>query len=299
MLSDTNLHITGFINHLKFEKRYSGHTLIAYQGDLMAFQDYLAATYQEAPGAASYPMVRSWLATLKESGATAKSINRKISSLKSFFKFLQKTGQTAQNPMTKVVALKNKKRLPTFIKETDLEALTASLTTASEDWASLNASMLIRLFYATGMRRAELTGLKEKDIDFGRKQIKVLGKGQKERIIPIDNQIVVMIKDYLEQKRKWFAQPGEELFVTEKGKKLYPKYVYLLVKKYLSTIATLDKKSPHVLRHSFATHLLDHGAELNAIKELLGHSSLAATQVYTHNTIEKLKEAYKNAHPKA
>lgn len=293
-------HITGFIAHLKYEKRYSNDTILAYQGDLEAFQEYIVHVYQlSQPGEAGYQVVRSWLATLREKGVTARSINRKISTLKSFFKYLQKTGQVIENPMPKIASLKNKKRLPTFIKENDLETLKTTLTIASEDWKSLNANLFIQLFYATGMRRAELISLKERDIDFGRKQIKIIGKGNKERILPIDDPMLLLLKDYIALKRKTFSEQIEEVLVTEKGKKLYPKYVYLLVRAYLSNISTLDKKSPHVLRHSFATHLLNHGAEINAIKELLGHTSLAATQVYTHTTIEKLKEEYKKSHPKA
>ena len=298
-------YIQPFINHLKYEKRYSQHTIIAYKRDLEMFWEFIAAQYGETQLAeVSYPIIRSWLAKIKEGDqqnkeVSSRSIIRKISSLKSFFKFHISTGNLKQNPMAKVVTPKVSKRLPVFIKEDDIADLSRAVNTATEDWKSLNAGMLINLFYATGMRLAELIQLKETNIDFSRRQIKVLGKGNKERNIPITTDTIKKIKDYQQQKHHEFGTETPELLVTEKGKKLYPKYAYLLVKKHLSAIPTLDKKSPHVLRHTFATHLMNNGAEINAVKELLGHASLAATQVYTHNTIEKLKEVYKNAHPKA
>ena len=296
-----NEYITPFINYLKFEKRFSQHTVIAYEGDLVDFNRYLLREYSGIPFTEiNYYQIRSWLADIKEKdNLTSKSINRKISTLKSFFKFHIKAGNLQANPMAKVVALKTSRRLPVFIKEDDLATLETSVTTATEDWKSLNAKMLISLFYATGMRLSELIRLKERQVDFSRRQVKVLGKGNKERSIPLHKEVLATIEDYMALKRKEFAVQEEELLVTEKGKKLYPKYAYLLVRQSLAEIPTLDKKSPHVLRHTFATHLVNHGAELNAVKELLGHASLAATQVYTHNTIEKLKEVYKNAHPKA
>lgn len=300
MLQNFEMYITAFINYVKFEKRYSQHTIVAYEGDLSEFCNFLIKTYESiALTEINYQHIRSWLATLKEQGLTSKSINRKISTLKSFFKFHLKMGNIAYNPTTKIVSPKTSKRLPVFIKEEDLKNLTNTLQISTDDWKSLNGYMLIQLFYATGMRLSELIHLKEKGVDFVRKQVKVLGKGNKERSIPLHPEILQAIETYIALKRKEFAHIAEELLVTEKGKKMYPKYAYLLVKKYLTEIPTLDKKSPHVLRHTFATHLVNKGAELNAVKELLGHASLAATQVYTHNTIEKLKEVYKNAHPKA
>jgi len=209
-----------------------------------------------------------------------------------------KSGKIEATPMSKITAPKSGKRLPVYVKEDDAARLISSLDTATEDWKTLNASMLIGIFYATGMRLSELLNLKEQQIDFARKQIKVLGKGNKERIIPVSADLLDQIKEYQEQKAKNSLE-NNVLLVTEKGRKLYPKYAWLLVNDYLGRTSTLDKKSPHVLRHSFATHLMNNGADLNAVKELLGHSSLAATQVYTHNTIGKLKEVHKKAHPKA
>lgn len=293
-------HISPFINYLKFEKRFSQHTIIAYEGDLHDFYIFLLKEFDGVPFTGiSYQHVRSWLADLKGHQLTSKSINRKISTLRSFFKFHLKTGNIQANPMAKIVSPKNSRRLPVFIKEDDLTAVKAAVSTSAENWKSLNAKMLVSLFYATGMRLSELIRLKEKQVDFSRRQVKVLGKGNKERSIPLHKDVLAIIHNYVALKRKEFAEQEEELLVTEKGKKLYSKYAYLLVKQALAEIPTLDKKSPHVLRHTFATHLVNRGAELNAVKELLGHASLAATQVYTHNTIEKLKEVYKNAHPKA
>jgi integrase/recombinase XerC len=289
-----------FIDYLRFEKRYSAHTIISYQTDLADFFNYLNTQFGKlAIKEISSSFIRSWLAQLKEAGLTSKSINRKISSLRSFFKFLLKTGVIDTTPMNNIITPKVSKRLPVFIKEEDTKKLIETLNQSSEDWKTLNGKILITLFYATGMRLNELISLKEKQVDFSRSQIKVLGKGNKERIIPLKKEVSDIVKEYQRLKKKDFENTGDLLLITEKGKKMYPKYAYLLVKKYLGEIRTLDKKSPHVLRHTFATHLMNNGADLNAVKELLGHSSLASTQIYTHNTIEKLKTVYKKAHPKA
>ncbi|MDZ4794273.1 MAG: tyrosine-type recombinase/integrase [Bacteroidota bacterium] len=296
----THQSIQSFLDYLKYEKRYSVHTLISYQNDLLGFIDFLEIYF----GGVLLPdiihsHVRSWLARLKEKELTSKSINRKISTLKSFFKYHLRTGSIEASPMTRVISPKNSKRLPVFVKEEDTRKLVESLHSSTENWKSLNAKMLIVIFYATGMRLSELINLKEKQVDFSNSQIKVLGKGNKERIIPISEELGKSIRNYQELKKKEFEKTDDILLVTEKGKKLYPKYAYLLVRQVLSGASTLDKKSPHILRHSFATHLMNNGADLMAVKELLGHSSLASTQVYTHNSIEKLKEVYRKAHPKA
>jgi integrase/recombinase XerC len=229
----------------------------------------------------------------------SKSIIRKVSSLRSFFKYHLKTGSLEVTPMANVISPKVSKRLPVFVKEAETKQLMDTLNESTEDWKTLNAKMLITLFYSTGMRLSELINLKEKQLDPGRSQIKVLGKGNKERIIPVSKEMVKTIEVYRQLKKREFEKTEDSLLVTEKGKKLYPKYAYLLVNHYLGLAGTLDKKSPHVLRHTFATHLLNGGADLNAVKELLGHSSLASTQIYTHNSIEKLRNVHKKAHPKA
>jgi integrase/recombinase XerC len=289
-----------YLDYLKFQRRYSPHTVRGYHDDLLQFFAYLEVQFGGSPfDQIDHTQVRSWLASLREQAMTPKSINRKISSLKSFFKYLAKTGVVRDTPMTRVVAPKSGKRLPDFIRPEDAARLVESLA-GTEDWKGLNTKMLVSFFYATGMRLSELVNLRESQVDFAKKQIKVLGKGNKERLIPVSPALLKLIREYSQHKAKEFGKTGDELLVTEKGKKIYPKYAYLLVKSFLgSEIKTLRKKSPHVLRHSFATHLSNNGADLNAIKELLGHSSLASTQVYTHNTIEKLKDVYKKAHPKA
>lgn len=292
--------IQPFVGYLKFEKRYSHHTITAYQADLYEFIDFVKIQYGDTDLASiNHGAVRSWLAQLKEQGLTAKSLNRKISTLKSFFKYLLKNGIIEISPMAKVISPKTGKRLPVFVKEEETQLLLDSLNSSTESWRSLNARLIITIFYATGMRLSELINLKEKQVDFARSQIKVLGKGNKERIIPVSDKLINIISEYQQLKRKEFETAADVLLVSEKGKKLYPKYAYLIVNQYLGNSSTLDKKSPHVLRHSFATHLMNNGADLNAVKELLGHSSLAATQVYTHNTIEKLKDIHKKAHPKS
>ena len=293
--------IQAFVDYLKFEKRYSPHTIRSYHDDLMQFCSFLETQFGTFNlKGISATFVRSWLASLKDEAVTSRTINRKISTLKSFFKFLLKQGTIENSPMGNVISPKISKRLPVFIKEKDLADLTKSLHTNTEDWDGLNTRMLITVFYSTGMRLSELINLKERQIDFSRKQLKILGKGNKERIIPAGVELLEVIKGYMTEKRKVFEKTDDVLLVSPKGKRLYPKYAYKLVRSILTDeIKTLDKKSPHVLRHTFATHLMNNGANLDAVKELLGHASLASTQVYTHNTIEKLKNVYKKAHPKA
>jgi integrase/recombinase XerC len=297
-MDDLRSAIQSFNDFLKFEKRYSRHTLLAYQDDLEQFATFLQLQFETSsvvPITAGF--VRSWLASLKDSGVSARSINRKLSSLKSFFKYMVRMGVVEQTPMATVVAPKAGKRLPGFAPEADLMELIGSLQ-FTEDWKGLNARMLFSLFYATGMRLSELIQLKESQIDRSKQMIKILGKGNKERLVPVSAELLDLIGFYEAEKRKTFEKQVDVLLVTEKGARLYPKYAYLLVNHYLKGIKTLERKSPHILRHSFATHLTNHGAGINAVKELLGHASLASTQVYTHNSIEKLKEVYRKAHPR-
>src|SRR5215203_4577627 len=292
--------IQPFLDYLKFEKRFSQHTIISYQTDLVAFFDYLQLTYNGVePEKLSHIYIRSWLASLKDGGMTAKSINRKISTLRSFFKYQMKLGVIALTPMAKINAPKNEKRLPRFVAKKDVEMLFNHVE-FSDDWKGITNRLIFLIFYNTGMRLSELINLKESSIDFHNQTIKVLGKGNKERLIPMSHQLAEEIKKYIlaKKERSTRCEP-DVLLVGEKGKKLAARSVYSTVKHYLALVSTVEKKSPHILRHSFATHLTNNGADLNAVKELLGHSSLAATQVYTHNTIEKLKNIYKKAHPKA
>lgn len=287
-----------FLDYLKFEKRYSQHTLLSYQNDLEQFFAYLASQF-DAPALnkVTSMYIRSWLAELKEGGLSSKSINRKISTLRSFFKYQMKTGSLEQTPMTTVTAPRVNKRLPVFVEQKDM-ALLFEHVAFSDDWQGRTERLVLELFYHTGMRLSELINLKESQLDAAQSQVKVLGKGNKERILPVSAELMQSLKDYVQDKP--IKGSGiQQVFVTEKGKALQPRSVYAFVKKYLAQVTTIQKKSPHILRHSFATHLMNNGAELNAVKELLGHSSLAATQIYTHNTIEKLKEVFQKAHPKA
>jgi integrase/recombinase XerC len=290
--------LNAFLAYLQFEKRYSLHTLTAYSNDLVQFFDFVETQYEGIPFAhITGTMVRTWLASMKEEEMTGKTLNRKISSLKSFFKYQIQQGQLVKSPMETVISPKVNKRLPAFVAEQDMEQLLTNLEFA-EGWKGYTEKLVIQLFYATGMRLSELINCKEQQLDLSKRIVKVLGKGNKERMIPISPELANELKQYILQKPD-AAIGNNHLFVTEKGKALQPRAVYTFVKFYLSQVTTLQKKSPHVLRHSFATHLMNNGADLNAVKELLGHASLAATQVYTHNTIEKLKEVFAKAHPKA
>lgn len=293
-------HIQQFLDYLTFQKRYSRHTIVSYQNDLTAFFDFLLTQFSETQiTKVKTTFVRSWLAELKEGGMESKSINRKISTLKSFFKYQLRQQTITVSPMTAIISPKVNKRLPQFVDKKDVTTLLTHVE-FPDSWAGKTDQLILHLFYNTGMRQAELTGLKETDIFKSNSTIKVFGKGSKERIIPVSNQLIQKMQDYMDDKRKELeAFDKTILLVTASGKKLYPRYVYSTVNKYLAMVTTIDKKSPHVLRHSFATHLMNNGADLNAVKELLGHSSLAATQIYTHNTIEKLKDIHKKAHPKA
>ncbi len=287
-----------FIDYLKFEKRYSIHTVSAYRDDLEQFFLYTESAFGDAPiESITATYVRSWLASLKEQKISSKSINRKISSLKSFFKYLLRTGKLNSSPMTGIISPKVGKRLPVYIEEKDMFLLNNHIE-FPDNWAGRTDRMLILIFYNTGVRLTELVTLKNNQVDLHAATIRVLGKGNKERIIPLSTSLTNEINIYQEGKHSAGIDSAQTLLVNEAGKPLYTKYAYLAVKKWLSKVTTVDKKSPHVLRHSFATHLMNHGADLNSVKELLGHSSLAATQLYTHNSIEKLREVHKKTHPR-
>jgi integrase/recombinase XerC len=291
--------IQPFLDFIKFEKRYSRHTLLAYQNDLVSFFDFVIMQYGETDlSLITHTYIRSWLASMKDEEMKSKSINRKISSLRSFFRYQLKTGILKKSPMLKVVTPKNEKRLPQFVADKDMATLFNHVE-FPDTFPGATERLLILIFYHTGMRLSELTGLRISQVDSSNRSLKVLGKGNKERVIPVREELIREIRQYLDLRKTGDFENHDNLLVNAKGKPLAPRQVYTIVKKYLSLVTTIEKRSPHVLRHSFATHLTNNGADLNAVKELLGHSSLASTQVYTHNTIEKLKNVYRQAHPKA
>jgi len=289
-----------FLKYLQFERRYSSNTVIAYENDLKQFSDYLETVYGVSDAVnTEFIHVRSWIVQLMSDKVSTRSINRKLSTLKSYFKYLQKRELIESNPMQKVIAPKAGKKLPVFLSANQTEQLFNQIE-FEDSFNGLRDQLILELLYTTGMRRAELIHLKLSAIDFKANRLTVLGKGNKERIIPFGETLKRIIFSYIEHRKASFPDTAtNNLLLTNKGEPVYPKLVYNTVKKYLSLVTTLEKRSPHVLRHTFATHLMDKGADMNAVKELLGHSSLAATQVYTHNSIEKLKRAYKQAHPKA
>lgn len=292
--------IREFLSYLTFQKRYSRHTIISYENDLTAFFDFISIEFNiiNLPEI-SASMIRSWLASLKENKISSKSINRKISTLKSFFKYQLKMNTIEVNPVSSITSLKIRKRLPSFIEQKDINTLFSEVEFLNT-WEDKTNRLLLMIFYHTGIRLSELINLKQSHIDKRNSTIKVLGKGNKERVIPVNNILLKEIDNYiLEQKKNIPDILNDFLLINKKGKKLNPKSVYNIVKKYLANVSTNERKSPHILRHSFATHLTNNGADINAIKELLGHASLASTQIYTHNSIDKLKQIHKQAHPKS
>jgi integrase/recombinase XerC len=295
------LPIEKFIRYIKLEKRYSDHTVTAYQNDLLAFQQFLDETLEEDYQLTdiNYQLIRSWILKLVNEGMENTSVNRKISTLKSFFKFQLRKRTIQSNPTQKIIAPKNKKRLPQFVSQTDMDKLFSRSEYFSDDWVGCRNQLLIEMLYQTGMRTSELINLTHNHLDMNRGLIKVIGKGNKERYVPITAELRNLIDKYLSHSQNPSPADKDVFFITEKGNKMYPKLVYNTVRNCLDQITTIEKRSPHILRHTFATHLLNRGAELNTIKELLGHSNLSATEVYTHNSFEKLKDIYKHAHPRA
>lgn len=289
-----------FTQYIKFEKRYSPHTVSSYITDLEQFSNYLNVEYNiNEISESNHIIIRSWIVSLMENGLTSRSVNRKITTLKTFFKFLKKEGILQESPMVKIISPKNVKRLPSFVEKNKMDILFAK-TDFGNNYIGLRDKLILETFYNTGIRLSELVNLKISDIDLYNDQLKVLGKRNKERLIPFSPKYKVLLESYLISREKQLETDCvKHLFITAKGKKVYQKLVYRIVYAYLSTVTTLEKKSPHVLRHTFATHMLNNGADINAIKELLGHANLSATQVYTHNTIEKLTKIYKQAHPRA
>ena len=290
--------IDAFLEYLSLEKKYSKHTITAYKNDLISFRDFCETHAGEADlTKIHYAQVRSWLVSLVQQKIANSTINRKVSALKSFYKFLQKTGEVSVNPLAKHKALKVKKRVQVPFSFEEITAVVKNIAEDSE-FIQLRNRLMVELFYSTGMRRAELIALKEASIDFSNQTVKVLGKRNKERYIPLLPSVLKTMAAYLKVKRESF-QNNTWLFVTQQDNKIYETLVYRVINNYFSKVSSKVKKSPHILRHSFATHLVNEGADLNSVKELLGHSSLAATQVYTHNSLEKVKKVYNQAHPRS
>ncbi len=289
-----------FLKYLQFEKRFSENTIKSYENDLNQFSDFIEMEFKETElHLINEKIVRAWIVSLMEKDFSTLSINRKISTLKTFFKFLLREGHVKTNPMDKVITPRNSKKLPAFVEEKQISNLLDDYSFGN-DFKGLRNKTIVEMFYNTGMRLSELINLRNIDFDIKNGTLKVLGKRNKERILPVHPSFINSLNFYIESRDKEFIKLDHDyFFVTDKGNKLYEKFVYRIVNRYLNMITTIEKKSPHILRHTFATHLLNRGADLNAIKELLGHANLAATQVYTHNTFEKLKTIYKQAHPRA
>lgn len=283
-----------FIQYLQFEKRCSEHTVTAYQTDLTQFQDYFEFKSISDLGDLTSLSLRSWVVHLIDSGLTNRTVNRKIATLRTLFRWMRKEGIVKANPMAKIHGPKNEKRLPVFAKESELDSNKLA-EMFNNDFDGLRDELMVELFYQTGMRLNELMNLKE--IDVNEQYIKVLGKRNKERLIPISSGLFLQIQEYISQKRKIVGE-SKFLIVLKNGNKLYPTFVYRKINAYLSQATSLDKKSPHVLRHTFATHMLNRGSGLETLKDLLGHANLAATQIYTHNSFAQLTAIYSQAHPR-
>jgi integrase/recombinase XerC len=292
-----NRYLLSFFDYLTYEKKYSAHTITSYKNDISQFILYINPQNEDlSVTEINYQQIRAWVSELLKNKIAARSVNRKLSSLKSFFKFLQRQQIIESNPLSKISGPKTPKRLPVFVDEGQMENLFNDIP-FEKGFNGLRDKLILDILYQTGIRRSELTHLKETDVDLFNLTIKVLGKRNKERIIPISLDLKRNLEEYLQVKKEQNLS-NPMLLVSEKGHTLTDQAVYNSVKKYLSLITTIKKKSPHVLRHTFATHLLNNGADINAVKDLLGHANLSATQVYTHNTIEKLKKSYKQAHPR-
>ena len=289
-------YIREFISYLKFERRYSIHTQKAYEVDLSQFNDYLFSEYECTLLEAKDLMVRSWMMFLIEGSCTKRSLNRKISSLRQFYKYALRNDMLGADPTLRVVSLKSDKKIPSFISDSEMSFLLERIG-FPKSYEGKRDKAILQMFYNTGMRLSELIALKIDDVNFSQKYVKVFGKRAKERIIPLLDSHLIDLKVYIDVRISEFKGSGN-LFLTASGEILYPKLVYRMVNAYLSKVTGVKQKSPHVLRHAFATHMLNDGADLNAVKDILGHASLTSTQIYTHNTAEQLKKVYRQAHPR-
>jgi integrase/recombinase XerC len=292
-------YLANFLSFLKYEKRYSDHTVTAYEKDLDQFILFGSEMVEDfCLIEVDHHLIRQWVISLMDQGITATSVKRKLSTLRSLYKYLLREGVMKKNPTELVMVPKTGKKLPQFVQEKEMDQL-LDASFFADDFSGRRDKAVVALFYGTGMRLSELKGIRMADLHWSDKVVKVVGKRNKERLIPYPSEIKEDLVNYIELRNELFGVGNSYLFVTDKGEQIYDKLLYRIVRKYLSLVTTLEKRSPHVLRHSYATHLLNRGADLNAIKELLGHASLAATQVYTHTTFEKLKKIYNQAHPRA
>lgn len=288
-----------FLDYLRYERNYSDKTVRAYGEDIAQLQEFMKEEMGESDLLKVSPdLIREWIVSLMDKGYTSTSVNRKLSSLRSFYKYLLKQGKIIVDPLRKIVGPKNKKSLPSFLKEADMNRLLDD-TDFGGGFKGCRDRLIIEMFYATGMRRSELIGLDDKDIDFSASLLKVTGKRNKQRLIPFGEELGVRMREYINVRNEVVPDRSDAFFVRESGSRFQPTQIYNLVKRNLSKVVTLKKRSPHVLRHTFATTMLNNEATLGAVKELLGHTSLATTEIYTHTTFEELKKVYKQAHPRA
>ena len=291
--------IEKYIRYLRYEKNYSLHTEISYSKDLHQFAEFLSLHFPDVDiKSVDNDVIRMWIVSLMEDKMSPRSVNRKLSALKSFYKYLLRIGEMSSNPMKKIVGPKTSKPIPAFVNNSDMDKILDEAG-VEDDFESFRNHVMIELFYVTGIRRAELLGLKDVDIDFGSKTIQVTGKRNKQRLIPVSDDMLLLIEQYMTMRNEEVENQSGYFFVKKDGEKLYPMMIHRIVTESLGQISTLSKTSPHILRHSFATGMLNNGADINAVKELLGHSSLAATEVYTHTSFEELKKIYNKAHPRA
>lgn len=290
--------IEAFLDYLRFERNYSEHTVVAYETDLRQFGDFLKSVGEELDYTnVDADLIRSWVVTLMDSSKST-SVNRKLSSLRSFYRFLMKRGKTTVNPLAKITGPKNSKPLPTFLRENDMDRLLDEIS-YGEGFEAVRDRMILETFYAIGMRLSELVGLNDTDVDFSAMQMKVTGKRNKQRLIPFAGELAADLREYIIIRNETIPERSDAFFVLKNGKRMYPEKVYGIVRRNLAKVVSVKKKSPHVLRHTFATAMLNHEAELKSVKELLGHESLATTEIYTHTTFEELKKVYEQAHPRA
>lgn len=288
--------VNSFLQYIQYEKKYSSCTVFSYQNDIYQFQEFLSENYSISIEQTDLKHIRNWIIQLKQDNIKSSSVNRKISALKSLFKYGLKYNHIKTNPCLKLQSLKTPKKLPIFFKESELENALESEKNTENSFADLRNNIILEILYQTGIRRGELIGIKDSDFNFFSLTLRILGKGNKERVIPISRLLKEKVEEYINLKNQIFDSPY--LIVTDNGEQAYPNLIYRTIKNSMSSVSSLQKKSPHVIRHSFASSLLNNGAEISAVKELLGHANLAATQIYTHTSYEQLKKTYKQAHPR-